>query len=227
MKKITLRMLILCACLVSSVLSLYAQSNTEMLFTPGNKSNWYTYYQKTGKNNDSLRVFQFEDQTLHVSGQEFAYICTEKTYGGNFRLSLEFKWGERKYPPRENAKRDAGVLYFCQTIVSDKIWPLSLEFQIQEGDCGDFWMTGGSQIYHNDTLTPPAQGHRAIKFKDAEKPSGQWNLCEIIVRNGSITHKINGEVVNIGERPSLTRGRILLQSEGAEIFYRNVKFEQN
>ena len=227
MRNISRKLFLLNITIVIVIISSYAQNTKpEMLFTPENRSSWYTYIQKTGRNNDSLKVFQFDGQTIHVSGEDFGYISTERTYGGNFRLSLDFKWGEKKYPPRENAKRDAGVLYFSQTTVNDKIWPLSLEFQIQEGDCGDFWMTGGSQIIHNDTLTPPAPWQRAAKFKDAEKPTGQWNTIEIIVKNGIITHKINGEIVNIGEKPSLTRGRIVLQSEGAEIFYRNIKFEE-
>jgi Domain of Unknown Function (DUF1080) len=198
---------------------------TAQLFSPDKKNEWYSYLQKTGKNNDSLKVFQFEGETIHVSGEDFGYIITEKTYG-DFRLTLDFKWGEKKYPPRENQKRDGGVLYFCQTYTGDRVWPLSLEFQVQEGDCGDFWMTGGSQIIHHDTLTTPAPWMRAGKFKDAEKPHGEWNNIEISVRKGKIIHKINGVVVNTGSNPSISRGRILLQSEGAELYYRNIKIEE-
>jgi hypothetical protein len=105
----------------------------------------------------------------------------------------------------------------------DKIWPRSLEFQIQEGDCGDIWLTDSVSIIHADTLTPKTQGHRVIKSKDSEKPNGQWNKVEIIVKNGKLTHLMNGVLVNDGQDPSLPGGRIVLQSEGAEIYYRNVK----
>ena len=108
-------------------------------------------------------------------GQDFAYIATEKKYS-KFRLTLEFKWGEKKYPPRENAKRDAGILYHVDLYSGDKIWPRSLEYQIQEGDCGDFWMTDSTTIIHNDTLTTHQKNEfNVIKTKNAEKTKGTWN----------------------------------------------------
>src|SRR5688572_55827 len=79
---------------------------TTTLFEPDKKNEWYIYLAKSGKNNDPRRVFQFEGNVLHVSGEDFGYIVTEKKYA-DFRFTVEFKWGEKKYPPRENAKRDA------------------------------------------------------------------------------------------------------------------------
>ena len=58
---------------------------------------------------------------------------------------------------------------------------------------------------------------------DAEKPLGQWNRIEAIVDGGNVVYFVNGEKVNEGWGGSFKEGRILLQSEGAEIFYRNVE----
>src|SRR4029079_15584035 len=136
---------------------------------------------------------QFEDNVLHASGEDFGYLVTEKKYA-NFHLFFEFKWGEKKWPPRENAKRDGGVLYHADFYSGDKVWPRSLEFQIQEGDCGDFYMTDSKTLIHSDTLTTAVNtALRVIKSKDAEKPSGEWNKAEIIVQNGTITHLLNGQ----------------------------------
>lgn len=198
---------------------------TIKLFNPQNKQEWYTFIEREGRDKDSLHVFQFEKDVLHVSGQRFGYIITEKSYS-NFHLTLDFKWGTQKYPPRENEKRDAGVLYHAVLYSGDKIWPRSLEFQIQEGDCGDFWLTDSVSMTHADTITPLARWHRVIKSKDAEKPNGQWNKVEIIVKDGMITHKINGEIVNTGKNPSIPGGKIVLQSEGAEIYYKDVKLKE-
>ena len=202
-------------------LSVNAQ-NTISLFTPENKGEWYTFLEGSGKNNDSLQVFQFEDGMLHVSGQKFGYIGTQKSYS-NFHLTVEFKWGEKKYPPRENQKRDAGILYYA---VGDKVWPRSLECQIQEGDCGDIWLIDSTSLTHADTLTPKRPYHRVVKMKDAEKPNGEWNKVEVIVNDGKITYLVNGVVVNEAKNPSLSSGRILLQSEGAELYYRNVRLRE-
>jgi hypothetical protein len=58
---------------------------------------------------------------------------------------------------------------------------------------------------------------------DIEKPAGEWNHMEVICNGDTITTILNGLVVNIGTKSSLTRGKILLQSEGAEIFFRKVE----
>jgi hypothetical protein len=59
--------------------------------------------------------------------------------------------------------------------------------------------------------------------KDVERPVGQWNVLEADCDGASISYKVNGTVVNGGTNASLTRGRILLQSEGAEVFFRKVE----
>ncbi len=201
------------------------QAQKTNLFKPDKKSGWYTYLSKTGKNNDPLKVFQFEEGVLHVSGEEVGYISTEKKYG-SFHLTLEFKWGVKKYPPRENDKRDAGILYHVNYYSGDKVWPRSLEYQIQEGDCGDFWMTDSTTILHNDTLTVAQNGLRVVKITDAEKPYGQWNKAEVTIKNGTITHLLNGKIVNSARLGNTTEGYIVLQSEYAEVYYKNVVIEE-
>lgn len=195
------------------------------LFKPEDRSHWYTHLQGSGKNKDSLGVFRLENGMIRVSGQKFGYIATEESYS-NFHLKLEFKWGEKKYPPRENEKRDAGILYNVDIYDGDKIWPRSLECQIQEGDCGDIWLIDSAFLIHADTMTRKQPYHRVIKSKDAERPTGEWNQVEVIVNNGDITYLVNGQVVNKARNPNPKAGRILLQSEGAEIYYRNIVLQK-
>jgi len=203
----------------------YTPKKKERLFLPGKKNEWYIWLQKSGKNNDPKNVFHFEKNVLHVSGEEAGYITTIKQYR-NFHLTLQFKWGEKRFPPRENAKRDGGVLYHANFYSGDKIWPRSLEYQIQEGDCGDFWMTDSTTIIFHDTLTLPRPSFRGTKFKDAEKPKGEWNKCEVIVKDGDITHIINGVIVNEAKLGNTKEGHILLQSEWAELYYKDVEVEE-
>ncbi|MBM3459578.1 MAG: DUF1080 domain-containing protein, partial [Armatimonadetes bacterium] len=59
--------------------------------------------------------------------------------------------------------------------------------------------------------------------KDVESPYGQWTRIEVICDGDSITNIVNGKVVNKGTKSSLTRGKIIFQSEGAEIFFRKVE----
>jgi hypothetical protein len=202
----------------------YSSKKKTRLFLPDKKEEWHKWLSKTGRE-DPKNVFQFEDGVIHASGEDFGYMVTEKKYG-SFHFTIEFKWGEKKYPPREKEKRDGGIIYHADFYSGDKIWPRSLEYQIQEGDCGDFWMTDSTTIIYRDTLTVPKNWIRAIKLKDAERPHGEWNKAEVIVQNGTITHLLNGQVVNKARLGNTSQGNILIQSEGAEIYYRNAEVRE-
>jgi hypothetical protein len=61
--------------------------------------------------------------------------------------------------------------------------------------------------------------------QDVESPSGERTRLEVIADGDRITNVVNGTVVNEGTRSSLTEGKIILQSEGAEIFFRRIDIE--
>jgi hypothetical protein len=69
------------------------------------------------------------------------------------------------------------------------------------------------------------KGGRFIRTKSFEKPLGEWNTLEVVCAGDKILHKVNGEVVNEGSGASVTKGKILLQSEGAEVFFRKVELK--
>jgi hypothetical protein len=58
---------------------------------------------------------------------------------------------------------------------------------------------------------------------DVEKPAGEWNRIEVVCDGDTITNIVNGYVVNVGTKSSLTEGKILFQSEGAEILFRKIE----
>ena len=193
------------------------------LFNGKNLDGWYTYIPDEGRNKDSRGIFKVHDGVIHVSGEKFAFISTDKEYD-NYRLSVDFKWGQKKWAPRENAARDAGILYHC--VGPDKVWNKSLELQIQEGDTGDMWLTGGEGGAPSLTvLGQRYTGGRVVKWAEYEKPHGEWNTVVVVARGDKIQHWVNGKVNMVGTNASLTRGRINLQSEGAEIYYRNIVLE--
>ncbi|MFV2069940.1 MAG: DUF1080 domain-containing protein, partial [Pirellulales bacterium] len=59
--------------------------------------------------------------------------------------------------------------------------------------------------------------------KDVEKPIGQWNRLEVIADGGKITVLLNGIVVNRAVACNPRKGRLQIQSEGAEVFVRKVQ----
>lgn len=74
-----------------------------------------------GKNNDPENNFSIEKNILRLEGKRLDYISTEKSYS-NYYLKVVFKWGEKRYPPRENDKRDNGILYHFAEGEKDKVW---------------------------------------------------------------------------------------------------------
>ena len=193
------------------------------LFNGKNLKGWYTFLKKSGKDNDTAGVFSVKDKMLFITGQEFGYIITEKSYS-NFHLIVEFKWGEKKYPPREKAVRDNGIVYYVGE--KDRVWPRGIECQIQEGDCGDFWMIDSTTIVVDGKRSESTKNTRIVKWKDNEKPTGEWNTIEVIAKDGKCTHIVNGVVVMEGTEASLRSGRILIQSEGAETWFRKIDIKE-
>jgi hypothetical protein len=194
---------------------------TVALFNGKDLSGWTTFIRHADQSDPKLDpkgIFRVEDGILHVSGEEFGGVTTEQEFS-NYRLVVEFKWGEKKWPPRDKpgTPRDSGILLHC--VGPDKVWKKSIECQIQEHDCGDFWLVDGTTIEVDGEVVPRYKK----KKRDAEKPTGEWNTVECVCDGDKITNIVNGVVVNEGVRASVTKGRILLQSEGAEVFYRKVE----
>ncbi|MEO6316039.1 MAG: DUF1080 domain-containing protein [Chitinophagaceae bacterium] len=211
-----------CCLLVCLDASAQQSKNMTPLFNGKDLSGWHSFLTSKGINNDPDKIFSVEDGILHISGKEFGYICTDKEYN-NFHLVVECRWGTKKWPPRDadTTKRDNGILYFVQ-LKKDTVWPKSIECQIQETDIGDFWMIDSATIVVDGMRTVPKNFASSKKKLDAEKPVGEWNRVEVIADHGKLTHIVNGKVVNEATDASLTNGRIIIQSEGAEIYYRKI-----
>ncbi|MEO6454655.1 MAG: DUF1080 domain-containing protein [Ginsengibacter sp.] len=211
--------------LVKNIKPVTEQEEYKTLMNGKDLDGWNIFLKGRDMDTDPEHNFLLEDTVLHVSGRELGYIRTKQPFN-NYHFVVEFKWGEKKWPPHEKLKRDAGICYNIPDNEPDSIWPKSIECQIQEGDVGDFWLLGFSTITVNDSTNKPANHTRMIKQNDGEKPNGEWNIVEVISYNGTCVHIVNGVVVNRGKNASVTGGRLLLQSEYAEVFYRNARIRQ-
>jgi hypothetical protein len=56
-----------------------------------------------------------------------------------------------------------------------------------------------------------------------EKPHGEWNVLELVTQGNTVKQYVNGKLANEGTDPSPGSGKILFQSEGAEIYFRDMK----
>ncbi|MDO8542168.1 MAG: DUF1080 domain-containing protein [Opitutaceae bacterium] len=60
---------------------------------------------------------------------------------------------------------------------------------------------------------------------DLDKLLGGWNVAEIIADGNRLTYFFNGEKVMEGTDVSPAHGKLLFQSEGAEIFFRRIELQ--
>jgi hypothetical protein len=239
------------------------------LFNGKDLSNFYTYLaapkkgdKPLGKNNDPEKVFTVQDGMIRVSGKVYGYFVTEKEYD-NYHLTVDFKWGEQTWPPREDRARDSGILLHAvgEDGAAGGVWMESIECQMIEGGTGDFILVGTSKKRPNLTVTAvqkPTTGTRKENYympgappqpfaggrinwydrdpgwkdvkgfrgaKDVENRVGEWNTLECICRGDTITIVLNGTTVNMGTQASHTKGKILFQSEGAEVFFRRIELK--
>jgi hypothetical protein len=58
-----------------------------------------------------------------------------------------------------------------------------------------------------------------------ENPPGQWNRLECVAKNGTIQIHLNGVLVNEAKNVWPRSGKILLQCEGSEIFFRRLELQ--
>jgi hypothetical protein len=212
------------------------------LFNGHDLSTFETFIRGQGLNTDPNHIFTVENGLIHISGDGFGYLITRESYK-NFYLTADFKWGEGTFLERTGQARDSGILFNVQG--DQKVWPRSIEFQITEGGTGDFWMTDGASLTpiakdgtQGQRVTGPAGSALSIprynKGKapnvtgvrdptgELENPHGQWNHLELISQNGRIQQYVNGKLANQGIEAFPNQGKILIQSEGAEVDFRNL-----
>jgi hypothetical protein len=192
------------------------------LFNGKNLNGWYSYTGKYGVNNDVEKAFVVENGVIRLAGESMGYLCT-KASCKNYYLRVVFRWGEKKYPPRENHKRDSGILYHFPPTAEDRVWPLSIEYQVQEEDCGDYWCVGGANADSPNTSRMEGSQKHIIRTANYENPVSEWNTVEIICLDDRSEHYMNGHLVNQASNLTVTEGKILLQLEGAEIYYKEVE----
>jgi hypothetical protein len=221
--------------------------------------------ERFGLNNDPLAVFTIVERdaapAIRVSGQVYGAITTREEFG-DCHIRLEYKWGDKKWPPREQPKhyRDTGLLYWCvgEHGAGSGAWMRSVECNIMERGVGQWWPVAGTivdiegrKVVLEKEPTVPYRGESpgetcilwqagGPQFSTAEgitspfdpERSGAWNVCEVFAWGNVGIHLLNGQVVLVvanprykdgGREVALSHGKIQLQSEGAEVFFRNVE----
>ncbi|WP_366186150.1 DUF1080 domain-containing protein [Flavobacterium ovatum] len=222
------------------------------LFNGENLDGWYLKI-KNGDADLAKKVYAVENGMVHVfkdfpkeyelnTGVNATHglFYTNKKYS-RFIFKFEYKWGTGIANNFAQFQYDAGMYYH---VVDDKIWPKGIEYQVRydqtknRNHTGDYW-ANGLKWYSKDSTTfclPSAGGQAVLGHKGEHLASqnvkfnalnNKWNKCEVIVMGDKYSiHKLNGKIVNMATDLPFSEGVIGLQSETAEIYYRNIEIKE-
>ena len=83
---------------------------------------------------------------------------------------------------------------------------------------GELFGVGGVQITPDNP-----RGPRSSSIENRVLGTGQWNTYTVVAVDGTIKLSVNGKFVNGISRSTQKKGYLCLESEGAEIHFRNIK----
>lgn len=180
----------------------------------------WAFFQEDGAT-DMAGQWQVANGVLSCRGTPNGYIYTKKSYR-DFALRLEWRWPEGEKPGR------GGVLVRMRG--KHRIWPTSLEAQLNAGDAGDFWGLAGYNLSGPPDRTGEPIEHETFgkltnvkKEKALEREPGQWNTYGVIAEGDRVTIMLNGKIVNQATGCDLQAGPICLTAEGNPIQFRNIQ----
>lgn len=206
-------------------------------------------------NNMFTVIQENNEPVLKVSGEYYGCVFTKENYRNyRLKLKVKFgnkKWEPRTDKLLDagvlyHSQGKAGVDYW-------RAWMLAQEFQIMEGHFGDYWNIANSAIdikayLPEGTMNAVADesqpflsfgtnaentGYCMRKMR-ADTPNNGWTEIELVCYEGKSLHIVNGKVVMVlqnsrfydGEKfEPLVEGKIQLQSEAAEVYYKNIKIK--
>ena len=156
-------------------------------------------------------VWSIGDGVLVCEGDPVGYLRTEADFT-NYVLELDWR-----FDPARGAG-NSGVL--LRMVGPDKVWPKSVEAQLQHRNAGDFWNIDAVDMEVDRART--SGRHTSRVRPSSEKPLGEWNHYRITVDGERITLEVNGVLQNTARWCEEVAGKICLQSEGAPIEFRDI-----
>lgn len=168
-----------------------------------------------------------EDGVLVNLGHPLGVVRSEKQYE-NFILHVEWKHME--------AGGNSGVFAWSGADPKgDAKLPDGVEIQMLELDWvklntkngvippvayvhGEVWGVGGVV-----TVPDNPRGERSKSIENRCLGKGEWNTYDVVCVDGVIKLSVNGKFVNGISKSTQKKGYLCLESEGAEIHFRNLK----
>jgi hypothetical protein len=176
--------------------------------------------------NTSPSTWTWRDGLLVCSGQPIGVMCSERQYE-NFVLHVEWRHME----PGGNS----GVFLWSDARPGESRLPNGVEVQMLELEWprlnakdgvvppvayvhGELFGVGGVK-----TTPDNPRGERSMSVENRALGRGQWNTYDVVAVDGVVKLSVNGKFVNGVRGATQKKGFLCLESEGAEIHFRNVR----
>jgi hypothetical protein len=176
---------------------------------------------------DAPDSFIVRDGMLVSLGRPRGHLLTEAAYR-DYRLEVEYR-----FPGKPG---NCGVLVHASRLRAlPKMFPQSIEVQMNSGHAGDFWcIEENIEVPDMTARRPRKEGQkyggsegdarRILNLTDnSEKPVGEWNTMVVEARGRTLKVWVNGDLVNEGFNSTADRGQLAIQAEGAKVEFRRVQ----
>lgn len=198
------------------------------LFNGKDLTGWHADVPMKDSVPDASASFIVRDGLLVSLGEPRGHLITDEVFE-NYRLEVEYRFvGE---------PGNCGVLVHASTPrFLYKMFPKSIEVQMEHKNAGDFWVIGEDitvpdmEKYRGpkaDWGTTEGKARQILNLTDgSEKPLGEWNRMAIECVGNRVKVWVNGDRVNYGYGATVSRGRISIQAEGAEVEFRKIELQK-
>ena len=178
--------------------------------------------------NTSPETWTVRDGLLVCSGKPIGVMRSAKQYE-NFILHIEWR--------HMQAGGNSGVFaWSAGSVPAGRRLPKGMEVQMLEldwvnqhkrkdGSLPPIAYVHGELFGANGLTTIPdnPRGKRSKSIENRCKGKGQWNVYDVVCVDGVVKLSVNGKFVNGVRKSSIKKGYLCLESEGAEIHFRNLK----
>ncbi|HEU0121303.1 MAG TPA: DUF1080 domain-containing protein [Bryobacteraceae bacterium] len=177
--------------------------------------------------NTAPDTWKVKDGLLVCSGHPIGVMRSDRQYE-NFVLHIEWRHME----PGGNS----GVFLWSAARPGEKNrLPDGLEVQMLELDWPKLHMRDGVMppvaYVHGElfgvggvkTIPDNPRGERSKSIENRCLARGNWNTYDVVAVDGVVKLSVNGKFVNGISRATQKKGYLCLESEGAEIHFRNIK----
>lgn len=210
-----------------ALLSLAAFASAEPLFNGKDLTGWTPDVPSADGKPDTEPSFIVRDGLLVSKGKPLGHLLSDKSYS-NYKLEVEYRFTGKG--------GNCGVLIHASEPRNlYKMFPKSIEVQMNSGDAGDFWCIGENiEVPDMEKRRPRKEGQkfggteadarRILNLTDgAEKELGQWNTMTIECKGDEVIVHVNGVLVNHGMKSTAKSGKIAIQAEGTEVEFKKLE----